>query len=428
LPKHSPQHLSPDSREHREAHLRGQAHGHLEEHLDGHRHHEPHHHHSHPSRRDFLAGVLGGAIASVSILELAFSRAAWARALAPAVAGPQLFDIEKVADGVYLAVARVRRMINSSSAIFVGSRDVLVVDSQAHPSVTAALINQIRKEVTTKPVRYVVNSHFHDDHVQGNSAYVARGGKVDFIASKATAELMAQEVRPRLQTTLEKSIPSQIDSARELIERAGTAEEKAFWSEEIRQMQAFQEEMKSFSLEMPTITVDESHAIKDRAHDLHIEFHGRAHTAGDVVVFCPQKRVLASGDMILGTLPYMPDGYPSAWPRTIDSVGSRDFDRILPAHGPLLGRNRMVNQRDFIDEANERVAAAKKAGLSLEETRKTVTVESLRSLQADGYGEFIWGVRDSLFPHWGRTFLGQKPDPQGALNGMIGHIYRKLEA
>jgi glyoxylase-like metal-dependent hydrolase (beta-lactamase superfamily II) len=364
----------------------------------------------------------------VSILELAVGRAAWARALAPTVAGPKLFDIEKVADGVYLAVARVRRMINSSSAVFVGSRDVLVVDSQAHPSVTAALINQIRKEVTTKPVRYVVNTHFHDDHVQGNSAYVARGGgKVDFIAHTATAELMAQEVPSRLQSTL-KGIPSQIEKAQELVARATSAEEKAFWGNEIRQMLAFQAEMKSFSLELPTITFDQSHVITDRAHDLHIEFHGRAHTAGDVIVFCPQKRVMASGDMILGTLPYMPDGYPKAWPRTIDSVGRLEFDKILPAHGPLLGRNRMVNQRDFIDEANERVAEARKAGLSLEETRKVVTVESLRSLQADGYGNFIWGVRDSLFPHWGRTFLGQKPDPQGALNGMLGHIYRKLDA
>jgi cyclase len=378
--------------------------------------------------------MLGSAVASVSILELALSRAAWARALAPTVAGPKLFDIEKVTGGVYLAVARVRRMINSSSAVFVGSRDVLVVDSQAHPSVTASLINQIRKEVTTKPVRYVVNTHFHDDHVQGNSAYVARADEhgragVDHPAHAhtATAKLMAEEVPPRLESTL-KGIPGQIDKAQELVARATSAEEKAFWGEEIRQMLAFQAEMKSFSLELPTITFDESHVIKDRAHDLHIEFHGRAHTAGDVVVFCPQKRVLASGDMILGTLPYMPDGYPKEWPRTIDAVGRRPFDMILPAHGPRFGRTRMVNQRDFIDEANERVAAAKKAGLSLEETRKTVTVESLRSLQVDGYGDFIWSVRDGLFPHWGRTFLGQKPDPQGALNGMLGHIYRKLEA
>ena len=61
------------------------------------------------------------------------------------------------------------------------------------------------------------------------------------------------------------------------------------------------------------------------------------------------------------------------------------------------------------------------------ETRKVVTVESLKSLQADDYGKFIWEVRDGLFPHWGRTFLGQNPEPQGALNGMIGHIYRRLD-
>jgi glyoxylase-like metal-dependent hydrolase (beta-lactamase superfamily II) len=371
--------------------------------------------------------VLGGAIAGVSILELAFNRAAWARALAPTAFGPKLFDIHRIADGVFHAIARPRRMINSSSVIFVGKRDVLVVDAQAQPSVTAALINEIKKELTPKPVRYVVNTHFHDDHIQGNSAYRSGGGPVDFIAHTATKELMAQEARPRLQAVLEKAVPSQYEKLRELLAQAKTAEEKAFWEDQERQLRAYEAEMKSFSLELPTITLDRSHVVKDGVHDLHIEFHGKAHTAGDVVVFCPQKRVVAAGDMILGGIPYMPDSYPKAWPRTIDSVAALEFDSVLAAHGPRLDRKRVINQRDFMDEVNERVEAAKKAGLSREETRKAITVESLKSLQADGYGEFMFGVRDSLFPHWGQTFLGQPPDPQGSLSGMVGTTYRRFE-
>ncbi len=61
---------------------------------------------------------------------------------------------------------------------------------------------------------------------------------------------------------------------------------------------------------MPTITFGKSYLIKDEAHELHIEFHGHAHTAGDVVIFCPQKRVVATRDMIHGFLPFIRDGFP----------------------------------------------------------------------------------------------------------------------
>ena len=79
--------------------------------------------------------------------------------------GPQLFDIERVAEGVYCALARAQAEINSNAAIFVNSRDVLVVDTHSKPSAAASLIAQIKKEITPHPVRYVVNTHFHWDHI-----------------------------------------------------------------------------------------------------------------------------------------------------------------------------------------------------------------------------------------------------------------------
>ncbi len=153
-------------------------------------HSHVHHHHSHASRRDFLRVWMGGALAGASILELAWHRAAWARAAAPG-SDPELFDIQKVANGVYFARARPQAMINCNAGIFVRSKDVVVVDAHSKPSAAASLIAQIKREVTTKPVRYVINTHFHWDHTQGNHAYRLTGEKVDFIASAATRQLMA---------------------------------------------------------------------------------------------------------------------------------------------------------------------------------------------------------------------------------------------
>ena len=386
-----------------------------------------HRFHSHPTRRDFFAQSLGGALASVSVLELAFHRAAWARALAPTVGGIPLFDIKKVADDVYFAIARVQALINSNSVIFVNSRDVVVVDSQSKPSATAALISQIKKEVTPKPVRFVVNTHFHDDHVQGNSAYTSGGAKVDFIASVQAGELMAKEIPVRLKETLDISVPAQIEKVHGFYGKATSADEREFWKEQLRQFEAFQAEMKNFSLEVPTITLAKSHVIRDRAHDIHIEFHGRAHTSGDVVVFCPQKRVVATGDMINGSLPYMPDAYPTAWPKTINSVADLSFDQILSGHGPIMNRDRMINFRNYIEETNTRVAEGKKVGKSLAELQKSITLESLKSLQDNGYGKYVAEIRDGLFPHWERTFVEIKENFQDAVNGVTAQVYRHLE-
>src|SRR5579863_8183268 len=147
------------------------------------------HPHVHPSRRDFFSHLLHTTLAGAGVLEIARYRAAWAQSLAP-IAATGLFEIQKVTDGVYFALAHPWALPNSNAAIFVNSADVLVIDAHSHPAVSAALLAQIRSEITPKPVRYVVDTHFHFDHTQGNRTYLNTGNKVDIIASAATKQLM----------------------------------------------------------------------------------------------------------------------------------------------------------------------------------------------------------------------------------------------
>jgi cyclase len=81
-----------------------------------------------------------------------------------------LFDIKPMADGVYAAIAKPAYKVNCNAAIILLGDSVLVVDTHSKPSAARALIEQIKK-LTDKPVRYVVNTHFHWDHYQGNQAY-----------------------------------------------------------------------------------------------------------------------------------------------------------------------------------------------------------------------------------------------------------------
>jgi len=379
------------------------------------------HRHGELSRRDLFHGLFGGALAGASALELGFFRATWARAQSSTATG-NIFDIQKVANGVYAALAHPAAITNCNAAIFVNSQYVVVVDAHSKPSAAASLIAQIKKEVTTKPVRYLVNTHFHYDHTQGDPAYKAAGGKVEIIASETTKQLLAQNARKRLKDSLD-GVPKMIADVKVRIAKASSPAGKAFYQDQLRQLDAYQVEMKNFTPEMPDISFAQSHVIKDPAHDLHIEFHGRAHTAGDVVVFCPQKRAVATGDMISGFLPAMGDGYPREWPATINSVGQLAADQMLPGHGSVQpSHDRMTQLRAYIEEVTEKVAAGKKAGKPLGDLQKSITVSSVKTLQTNGYAAYI---ADNLKKY--SVYLGSKTALEDRLSGNVEAIFNNLD-
>ena len=129
-------------------------------------------------------------------------------------AAQDLFDLQKVADGVYAALAKPRTPINCNAAVVVYDEGVLVVDTHSRPSSAQALIRQI-KTLTDKPVRYAVNTHFHWDHAQGNHAYpVAFPKQVAIVASEATRENLRTIGMERVKDQI-ASGPRQIEDAEE---------------------------------------------------------------------------------------------------------------------------------------------------------------------------------------------------------------------
>jgi glyoxylase-like metal-dependent hydrolase (beta-lactamase superfamily II) len=174
---------------------------------------------------------------------------------------------------------------------------------------------------------------------------------------------------------------------------------------------------------LPTITFGTSYILKDKAHDIHIEFHGHAHTAGDVVVFCPQKRAIATGDVIMGFIPNLGDGFPKSWPRTLDSVAKLDFNKILPGHGPVQpNRHRMIDQRNYLEEIVDKVAVEKTAGKSITELQETITVNSLKSMRSDGYAEYLATNHSRFLPDFERAAL-----LPNALKANIADVYNNLD-
>jgi cyclase len=152
------------------------------------------------NRRDFLTQslIVGAA------LDQAFVSAGKARAQS-AGAPATLFDIEKLAEDVYAATAKPVALLNCNASIFVNAKDILVVDAHSKPSAAAALVAQIRSEVNPKPVRYIVNTHFHWDHTQGMPHYRSAAPNADVLASSATRRSIASNAVERLKASMDST-------------------------------------------------------------------------------------------------------------------------------------------------------------------------------------------------------------------------------
>jgi glyoxylase-like metal-dependent hydrolase (beta-lactamase superfamily II) len=343
--------------------------------------------HSH-SRRSFLAQTLGASFFGASVLEQAVLRAAQARAQS-ITEGAVLFDLEKVTEGVYAAVARPTAQINCNAAIFENADDLMIVDTHSSPSAVAALVGQVRREITQKPIRYIVNTHFHADHVLGNPAYRRIAPHAEIVSSTVTRKLIAELDPGQLKRFLD-GMPKALEGYRARLAAAKTPEEKAYYEGMVSQTRAYMSEMRDYAPELPNLTFQDNLVLHDKAHDLHLAFRGRGHTAGDIVVFCPQKKAIASGDLAHGFLPYVGDGYPREWPGTLKSVAQFDFTQVIGGHGPVQhGRDRMGQMTAYIEELVAAVEAGKREGRSIEELQRTVTTATLKSLGRDGYGEFV---------------------------------------
>jgi glyoxylase-like metal-dependent hydrolase (beta-lactamase superfamily II) len=342
------------------------------------------------SRRGFLSRTLGASWTGASLLEQAVFRATAARAQA-ATAPASLFDIEKVADGIYAAIARPAALINCNAAIFENANDLLIVDTHSKGSAVAALVAQIRKDITTKPVRYVVNTHFHWDHTQGAPAYRRIAPHADIVSSAATRQLISELGAQRLKESVEQASKSLDDYQRQL-SGARTAKDIAHWERMISESRAYITEMRNYAPELPNITFNQHLTLHDKAHELHLLWRGRGHTAGDVVVFCPEQRVIATGDLLHGFLPFLADGYPREWPRTLKSAGELAFDRVIGGHGAVQRTHERLGQKAaYITELTDAVARGKERGLTVEQLQREITPATLKSLASGGYGDFVAG-------------------------------------
>jgi len=308
-----------------------------------------------------------------------------------AASGQELFDLQPVADGVYAALARPRTPINCNAAVVVYDEGVLVVDTHSRPTSANALIRQIRT-LTDKPVRYAVNSHFHWDHAQGNHAYpVAFPKQVAIVSSEATRANLIQMGMQRVKDQIQAG-PGQLAELQRKIAAEADAAARATLEGELRQQQEYLAEIRSLELTLPDLTFDRSMILHRPDRDIVLLFLGRGHTSGDVVAYLPQQRVVATGDLLHGWMPFMGDSYPKEWVATLDALDELDFDHIIGGHGSVKPKSHLRFFRNYLADLIDTVRAARARGETLDRAKDSVAAVLQPKYETGMDGRFAGSV------------------------------------
>ena len=304
------------------------------------------------------------------------------------------YKFEKIADGVYYATGTVPGL-GSNNVVVVNDADVLIVDTGTSPAAARAFVEDIKK-LTDKPIRYVVNTHWHYDHTDGNQIF---GPEVQIIATDylyqmlATADVLHREPFVTSQVT---TLSTRVDNLNRQIAAEQNAERRAGLQNDLAVAQRLQQQNSEIRPTPPNIHYSTKMVLNRGSREIDLLFLGRGHTGGDTVVYLPKERIVCTGDLMESRLAYMGDAFFSEWITTLEELKKLDFAVDLPGHGvPFSNKSLITAYQAYLTDLINQVTKLKNEGVSADDAAKRVdlTVHAKDFPQITGPGADVRGVR-----------------------------------
>ncbi len=289
-----------------------------------------------------------------------------------------------------------------NSVVIIGDASVLVVDSCYLPSSAREDIAQIRRW-TDKPVRFLLNTHWHGDHSQGNAAYAAAFPSVTIVAQTETAKLISLRVTPFL-----AEYPLRLMRFQQQLDTGKDPDGKPL-SEDAKQdlknavaggkaaNDAVSAEFRDLKPRIPDLTFDSELNLDLGNREVQLKHLGRGNTIGDVVAYLPKEKILIPGDLVDSPIPYLGGGFPIEQAATLQKLLAMDFETLVPGHGSVLKGKTFVRQEIELIEA---VVAAMRREIGRTSASPESRFNAIRKaveLEVD-------------VKQWRRKFAGDDPD------------------
>ena len=301
------------------------------------------------------------------------------------------FDVQRLDSGVYALIRREPASVwfNPNNVFIIGKKDVIVVDANISSEYTREVLGALRK-LTDKPVKYVVNTHWHEDHIIGNRVYRDAFPDVKFVGHRSALDDLPTVGASNRKGSVQNgrgfvgTLESKIEIGENLVGQKMTEEERIGYASDINLVSSYLAESNRFQIIMPTVLVDDRMVIEQDERTIELLHLGRAHTGADLVVYLPKERIAITGDLLVYPIPLVGStSFPLEYGDTLRKLKALNAAVLVPGHGPVMkDGNYMEQMIGLLDSIRSQTEAAAKRGETLEQMRQSVDLEAFRNLFA----------------------------------------------
>jgi glyoxylase-like metal-dependent hydrolase (beta-lactamase superfamily II) len=326
--------------------------------------------------------------------------------------------VERLAEGIYAIIhpdattdwsTNTTDWPNSNVGVIIGDTAVLVIDSNYLPSQARADIALIRK-LTPKPVRFLVNTHWHGDHTHGNSVYRDTFPGISIVGARENRDYIEINqarfpsfmapvgLRARQIRDLERLLATGSDSAGHPLpvsERARLALNVAQRRQEI-------EELSNLKVAPPTMLFDTEMRIDLGNRMVILRNWGRANSPDDVTIYVPGEKVFFSGDILVHPVPYAFRAYPTHWAKVLRQIETIPIVALIPGHGPVQHDHAYTSQvRELMDSTIARTRGIVLRAGTVDSVKKQLDLSDFRTRFVrpdDALARVLWdeSIKDAL--------------------------------
>lgn len=236
---------------------------------------------------------------------------------------PGKLTVNKIKDDLYEIVGD-----GGNVAVYITDEGVILIDDKFDQD-HQAIVDDV-KSVTSQPIKYVINTHYHQDHSGGNAKFLPT-------AEVISTAMARTNILEHKQSTVQ---PPPVSPAR--------------------------------------ITFTTEADVNLGGKEVRAIYMGRGHTNGDALIYFPALRVLHTGDLMAGTSPlidYNGGGSVVEWTKTLDKALQLDFDTVIPGHGDVTNKAGLKAYRDNVEKLRNRVSALIHEGKSQADVAKFMETE-----------------------------------------------------
>ena len=274
------------------------------------------------------------------------------------------FQLQRLADGVYAAVASERGYAICNAGIIDTGDRTIVFDTFISPEATKDLLRAAKRLTPQSNIR-VVNSHYHNDHIRGNQVFPP---DVDILSTATTFEGIAHKEPEEIKWEKE-NLPKAIVDTKSKLRMEKDPKRRHDLALSIVYYEAIMKSHPKLKTRLPNITFEGSLTIHGTRRQVEL-LTLAGHTASDLVLYLPDEKIAFMSDLLfVNNHPYLAGCSPKRWRKSLREIGKLGVQTLVPGHGPVGSPSDLSLLDQYIQTLESIARNMVKIGKSPEEVR-----------------------------------------------------------